>query len=167
MSRLQRRLRTLRNLELLNVALLPLALAWLWHTRGGEGFAGRAVALALVCWLLVQGGVYWHLKLRSVSQRTPIARFILRRYQWLKRTNLVLLLGASIGFPSGLALGWIAPEDALWALALTAFAWLEYLNYYHIQLAHDTARDLSYLRRWKRLRTAPLAEDLRRVHKRS
>lgn len=167
MSRLQRRLRTLRNLELLNVALLPLALAWLWHARGDEGFAGRSVALALVCWLLVQSGVYWHLKLRSVSQRTPIARFILRRYRWLKRANLGLLSGASVGFPSGLGLGWIAPGDALWALGLAAFAWLDYLNYYHIQLAHDTARALSYLCRWRRLRTAPLAEDLRQVYKRS
>lgn len=47
-----------------------------------------------------------------------------------------------------------------WFFAFAVFATLEYVNYYRVQLMHDTANDLQYLKRYRRLRRSPLASDL-------
>jgi hypothetical protein len=54
-------------------------------------------------------------------------------------------------------------RPSLPGLAFYALAWLEYVNYFHRQLAYDTVADLRRLRRTRRWRRSPLARDLHRV----
>ncbi len=82
--------------------------------------------MALVSVLLVQGGVYWHLKLRALKTRAPIAAGHLLIFQKAKRIS-VAALGVALAGLSGL----VTPQDASWGLFLTGFAWLEFINYYH------------------------------------
>lgn len=161
MRSLQRRLASLRNLELFNALFLPLIFWWLWSDAEAQTFAARGVGMALVSFLLVQGGVYWHLKLRSLKAQALIAKGHLLMFRSLKRINVIALTLATLGIPIMGLLGLVTSQDAWWGFVLTGFAWLEFINYYHTQLAHDTCRDLTYLRRWKRLRASPLATDIR------
>ncbi|HYW33432.1 MAG TPA: hypothetical protein VE869_18160, partial [Gemmatimonas sp.] len=63
---MQRRLRYLRDWELLNVALIPGTVVLMWWSTGSTAAAWhlRWLGLGFVSYLLLQGGVYWHLKLR-------------------------------------------------------------------------------------------------------
>lgn len=122
--------------------------------------------MALVSSLLIQGGVYWHLKLRSLGTRTPVAAGHLLAFQRLGRANVAALTLATLGISLAGLFRLVTPQDAWWGLFLTGFAWLEFVNYYRVQLTHDTRRDLAYLRRWRRLRPAPLATDLQRREER-
>lgn len=160
MRSLKRRIASLRNLELFNALFLPLAFWGLWRTAEAQTFGARGVGMALVSSLLVQGGVYWHLKLRSIETRTPIAAGHLLVFQKLGRANVTALTLATLGVPLVGLFSLVTPQDAWWGFFLIGFAWLEFVNYYHMQLMHDNRRDLAYLRRWKRLRPAPLATDL-------
>jgi hypothetical protein len=45
-------------------------------------------------------------------------------------------------------------------MGLLGFAWLEYVNYFRVQLMHDTRSDLRRLVRTRRLRRSWLATDL-------
>ena len=54
-------------------------------------------------------------------------------------------------------------EESVAEAFLVAFAGLEHVNYFHVQLMHDTRADWAYLLRHRRLRRAPLADDLRRT----
>lgn len=161
MRSLQRRLASLRNLELFNAFFLPLIFLQLWSDARAQTFGARGVGMALVSFLLMQGSVYWHLKLRSIRARAPIAKGYLHIFRSLKRINVIALTLATLGIPTMGLLGLVTSQDALWGFVLTGFSWLEFINYYHVQLAHDTRHDLTYLRRWKRLRPAPLSTDLR------
>lgn len=164
MLRLQRRLSSLRNLELFNAFFLPLAFWSLWRDAEEQTLLARSVSMMLVSFILVQGGVYWHLKLRAIRTHTSIADRHLLKFQRLKRINLVALSLATIGIPLVGLMGSVTARDAWWGFFLTGFAWLEFVNYYRVQLMHDTRRDLAYLHRWKRLRPAPLATDLRQSY---
>ncbi len=74
MRSLQRRLASLRNLELFNALFLPSVFWWLWRDADAQTFVARGVGMALVSVLLVQGGVYWHLKLRALKTRAHRSR---------------------------------------------------------------------------------------------
>lgn len=161
MRSLKRRIASLRNLELFNALFLPLVFWGLWRTAEAQTFGARGVGMALVSSLLIQGGVYWHLKLRSIETRTPIVAGHLLVFKKLRRVNVTALTLTTLGVPLAGLLGLVTLQDVSWGLFLTVFAWLEFINYYHVQLTHDTRADLSYLRRWKKLRSAPLATDLR------
>lgn len=164
MRRLQRRFASIRNAELFNVFFLPLVFWSIWRDAEDQTFVARTASMALVGFLLIQGSVYWHLKLCSLQTHTPIANRHLLVFYQLKRVNVVALCLTALGIILAGLSGAVTPQDAWWGLSLTFFAWLEFVNYYFVQLMHDTRRDLAYLRRWKRLRLAPLATDLRQAH---
>ncbi len=162
-TRILRRLRWLRNWELVNVFLLPAVFIWLWIEGGGAvSWQLRVPALVMVSYLLAQGTLYWHLKIESVQERSALPASFCRTFRTLGATSL-------LGF--ALVIGVIAlsalrghgdTADFAWAAGLLTFAALEYINYYHRQLMHDTAADWAYLRRYRRLRRAPLAVDIER-----
>ncbi len=87
--------------------------------------------MALVSVLLVQGGVYWHLKLRALKTRAPIAAGHLLIFQKAKRISVTALTLATLGVPLAGLFGLVTPQDTSWGLFLTGFAWLEFINYYH------------------------------------
>lgn len=62
----------------------------------------------------------------------------------LRRSSVVLL----IGFPVIASIAWTLSlttvREIAWSSALTGFAALEYVNYYHYQLMHDTENDVRF-----------------------
>jgi hypothetical protein len=141
-------------------------LVWAWRGEAGDvSWPLRLPPLALVSFLLVQGALYWHVKLRGTRRRAPLPGWFCGAFRALRtssRLGLALVLGTGV-------VSWLrradrggTVEDLAWAAGLLAFAALEYVNYYHRQLMHDSAADWRYLRRHRRLRPAPLATDLAR-----
>lgn len=159
-SALQRRLRYLRNWELANVVLVPAAVALIWRGTGDTAAVWllRWIGLGFVSYLLLQGGVYWHLKLRMARRADhAMPAWFAPVFSTLRRTNPVLMIGTAaymIGADS------IAPDDRAWGVVVLALAYVEHVNYYVRQLMHDTEADMAYLRRYRRLRYAPLRRDL-------
>ncbi len=151
-----RRLRSLAALELVNVPLQ----AWVWF--GLIGLPVRApngVGFALFALLLVEGAGYWAAKLRQL-RRQARALPAERVFRAARGVNPVLLA-------AGLAVtGYAAVTDpgrGTWpGLGFAAFAVLEHVNYFHVQLMHDTAADLRRLRSVGP-RRSHLARDLRRA----
>lgn len=168
MPALSSRLQYLRNAEALCCLALPLALCLHWHkSAAAVAWELRAPALALVCYLLLQGVLYWHLKLGSVVRRQPLPAYFQPLFRVLKTTNLfcIAAVAAFVSFVAFFAARSSAGTplaDLAWSYGLLAFAVLEHINYYHYQLMYDTRAALASLRRNGRLRKAALGLDLRR-----
>jgi hypothetical protein len=114
---------------------MPALFVWIW-TRRDDAVAWqiRLPALVMVSVVLAQGTLYWHLELRSARDGAPLPPWLGGAFRALRALSA-----------TGLAL-----------------AALEHVDYYHLQLEHDTAADWAYLRRHRRLRRAALAVDLDR-----
>jgi hypothetical protein len=163
-SRLQRRLRHLRNWEAIDVVLIPCLCAWIWLRSGSPvAWSTRLPALALVSLVLAQGAWYWHVKLDSVRRRVPLSGASCHLFRALRRGTLLGFLVAAGGTAFAHRAGSGRAVDLGWAVVLLGFAALEYVNYHHWQLMHDSRADWAYLRRYRRLRRAPLAVDLTRT----
>jgi hypothetical protein len=161
--RLYRRLTLLRNLEAINVVLIPAFLVGIWmDSEGPVVWLVRILPLFLVSFVLAQGALYWHWKLRSVRRRMSLPASFCATFRRLYRTTMASLLVIVAVLLAIAASGLeVRRGDWLWAVGLLIFAGLEVVNYYHWQLSHDNIADLRYLLRHRRLRRAPLASDLR------
>lgn len=159
MLAVQQRLRYLRNWELMNVALIPAIVVLMWRSTGDSAASWtlRWIAVAFVSYLLLQGGIYWHLKLRMVSRTEAVPTWFAPVFTVFRRSNPVLMVGAAVYM---LAADGASTGDRIWGLAALGFAYVEHVNYYIRQLMHDTPADVDYLRRYRRLRHAPLRRDL-------
>lgn len=159
---LRNRLRHLRNAEGILALALPAALAWHWLRSDADvDWSLRLPPAVLVGLMLLQGSGYWHLKLQSVQSRQPLPAYFRPLYRGLRAVDLIAL----VALASWLALSVLrgaAGADLGWAAAVLAFAALEYVNYFGLQLMHDTRADWDHLRRHRRLRRAALATDLAR-----
>jgi hypothetical protein len=135
----QRRLRSLAGLELLNIPLQ----AWIWFevidlpatSANLAGFGAFAALLAV-------GAAYWLLKLRQLrrgERRLPRARLFA-----VARTVLPVALALVIVACAVTAVR--IPGRQSWpGLGFAVFAALEYVNYFLVQLMHDTRADLRRL----------------------
>jgi len=156
------RLRYLRSREALATVVLPVMMVWSWWAKEADvAWPLRTAALALVAWVLAQGTLYWHLKLRAIEGDGALPSWFHRLYRGFKWSNLIAI-GAM------LAMLLLADRDALtnadlgWTLALLAGAVLEQINYFHYQLMYDTRAAVAYLLRHRRLRKAALGIDIAR-----
>jgi hypothetical protein len=157
-----RRLRYLRNGELFNVIFLPGVLAFALWTLQAPTFLISGYTMGLICYILIQGGLYWHLKLAIATGRAAgLPDWFARRYTAFRCSNVVLLGLYPLLAAGALLTGVSRGGEILWATLLAAFAGLEHVNYYHRQLMYDNARDLRWLVQHRRLRPAHLGEDLR------
>ncbi|MBM7786072.1 multidrug transporter [Tenggerimyces flavus] len=135
-----RRMRTLAVLELANVIIISVALLAVFRM---PPTVSNLTGLVLVAAFLVEGGVYWWLKARQLVTRAP-APAGMATFRLLRRVNVVLLAAGAVviaadSVASGMGVrSW--PGVALWV-----FAVLEYVNYFHVQLMHDTRADLARL----------------------
>ena len=161
--RLQKRLASLRTLEWLNIAWLAVLVLWwapAWqHAPVPVGTWQRTVAFLPVAGLLAVGGWYWHRKLRQLRDGRPLddALPMLQRVGRRAR-RLLTVLTVAMGLSWMTATG--STADRSWATLLLLFAWAEYINYFHVQLMHDTRSDVARLCRTRRLRCSWLANDL-------
>ncbi len=157
-----RRLRTLAVLEWVNALLIFPAVAWLWEMPLSPA---NLTGLGLVLLILIEGGAYWWLKYRGLLAGRPRTAG-LPFFRVLRVANPVLLAAGAVVV--GLGLGSGAPWTHAWpGAALWLFAILEQVNYFHLQLSHDTRADLARLRRSRRLRPSHLARDLARERTRT
>jgi len=152
----QARLRTLAVLELTNVALLGVAAFVLLKMPATWP---NVVGFALVAVHLIVGAGYWLAKLRQL--RTGAARPPgIEAFRWCR-----VLCGVTVGIGT-IAVIVAAVRDpgagTIPGVLLALFAVAEYVNYFHVQLTHDTAADLRRLVRTRRLHQSHLAMDLRR-----
>ena len=139
------RLRYLRNAEAVLALALPGALAWHWLRSGAAvDWALRLPPAVLVGLMLLQGAGYWHLKLLSMQSRQPLPVYFRPLYRSLRTADLIALVVVTIWL-AVTALRGAATTDLAWAAAILAFAVLEYVNYFGVQLMHDTGADFHYL----------------------
>lgn len=161
MQTLSIRLRYLRSREALAAILLPAVIAWRWWDRGGDiAWSMRITALALLAYILVQGTLYWHLKLRSLETQTPLPSYFPTLFRGFKWSN-VIAIGALLLVLLLIDKRSVTEADIGWTVGLLAGAILEHINYYHYQLMYDTRSSISHLRR-NGLRKAALGLDMMR-----
>lgn len=157
------RLRYLRSREALATAVLPALVVWSWWNKGGDVAWGlRGAALALLVWILVQGTLYWHLKLASVEKQAALPSYfhgLFRAFKWSNLAGIGGLLAVLLALPDQNS---VSASDLRWSAVLLAGAALEQVNYYHYQLMYDTRAALAHLRCKRRLRKAALGIDMMR-----
>ncbi len=166
------RLLLLSRLEALNVVLVPACATVVIVSLGGRVGPWSTVGLLTCAVVLAEGAVYWwacydHLILGDPALRDRVIPLLARA----QPVNVVVL-AVSASVLTARALGDVAAggrssPDLLVGLGWVGVAVLEHVNYFHVQLMHDTASDLRRLRRSRRLPRAHLARDLRRHRRRS
>lgn len=146
-------MRNLAILEFVNISLW--AVAW-FGVLGFPLSVANLAGFAAFAALLVQGGAYWSLKIRQLRSHSPrlpgIAVFRVLRVANLPllAAALAITLHAAVTQPG---------RGSLLGLGLALFGVAEHVNYFHVQLMHDTAADLRRLFSVG-LRPAHLARDL-------
>jgi len=157
---LTNRLRYLRSREALAAIVLPAVIIWKWRGNGGEIAWGiRIAALSLLVFILVQGTLYWHLKLRAITGEATLPVWFYRLFLGFKWSNFIAIVCilAVLGHRP------LAEADMQWSIGLLLGAVLEQINYYHYQLMYDTRAAFDHLRRHGRLRKAALGIDIARA----
>lgn len=152
---MDRRLRSLSVLELVNVVWLPVALYGLFGpdlTPVNVFLTGVALAV------LVQGALYWRLKRRQLQRGEPAPQGM----EWFRALRLVNWVLIIVGW------GWL-----VWHILTSSFAGngvgllfgllavAEQVNYFSFQLMYDSGAELQRLFRHG-LRRSHLARDLAR-----
>ncbi|WP_332855942.1 hypothetical protein [Duganella sp. S19_KUP01_CR8] len=152
----------LRNAEAVCSFALPAIFCYDWQRSGDPVAWGmRGAALVLISYILLQGVLYWHLKLQSVMQRQPLPAYFQPLYRFFKYSNF-LVIAAVAAFIAAMNDATASTADLMWSYGLLALAALEQINYYYYQLMYDTRAAFAYLRRNGRLRKAALGLDLKR-----
>lgn len=95
---------------------------------------GRAslIILTFLISQLIQGGIYWIIRYRSLKRRKPIITRTIFLYALLRKINLLLCFGipvlAFFLFENNL--------DLLFGVGIYIFALIEYINYYWFRLSY-------------------------------
>lgn len=144
-----RRLNSYWKLEAANAVLVPAFGVLVVHRYAGT-ITGALVLSALACsFLLVIGAIALRMmlgKARGEVNATTSRIPVLIRMQW-PAIGLCAAAAVSVGH-DWMSHGFHPSADRIASTVLLLLAWLEYVNYYHVQLRHfDHAAD------WRRLRT--------------
>jgi hypothetical protein len=162
MQTLPARMKYLRNAEAFCSFALPAIFCFDWQRSGNPiAWGMRGPVLVLVSYILLQGVLYWHLKLQSVVRRQPLPAYFQPLYRFFKYSNF-LIIAATAALMAAMTGATASAADLTWSYGLLALAVLEQINYYHYQLMYDTRAAFAYLRRNGRLRKAALGLDLKR-----
>ncbi|WP_100404082.1 general stress protein [Bacillus sp. FJAT-42315] len=120
----------------------------------------------LLEFLLLQGSVYWYVKLKRLKTKntsvTPI--WLVQRLKKLQKVNIGLMIVGGILFVVDVLIWYPSlPTGLSVAGFIYVFACLEYINYYHIQLSYDNLSDIRYLLKSKKLKQACMSKDFKRI----
>jgi hypothetical protein len=163
MQTLSTRLKYLRSRELLAAVLLPAVIVWRWMDRGGDiAWGVRLGALALLAYILVQGTLYWHLKLQTLENQQRLPSWFHPLFRAFFYSNLLAIAAILVALWS-MGRSGLSDPDIGWTVGLLVGAVLEHINYYHYQLMYDTRASISHLLRNRRLRKAALGIDIARM----
>ncbi|MYM65948.1 hypothetical protein GTP45_03735 [Pseudoduganella sp. FT55W] len=151
----------LRNAEAFCAFFLPLVF-WLDWRKSEQPVAWdlRIAATALMSYILLQGALYWGLKLQAFAGHRPLPAYFQQLYTTFKYSN-VIAIGAVLALVASRSAA-VTSADLGWTGCVLALVIAEQINYYHYQLMYDTRAAFAYLRRNGRLREAALALDLKR-----
>lgn len=162
MHTLSNRLKYLRSREALAAVVLPALFVWKWISWGGDvAWPLRIAAMSLFALILVQGTIYWHLKLRSLEGEKPLPSYFHALFRGFKAFNM-LAIGALLLILLSIDRNSVTQSDLQWTAGMLAAAVLEQINYFHYQLMYDTRSSIAHLVRNRRLRKAALSIDLAR-----
>lgn len=161
MQAIQTRMKYLRNAEAFCAFFLPLVF-WLDWRKSVDPVAWdlRISATVAMSYILLQGALYWHLKLQAFTLHQPLPAWFQQLYKSFKYSN-VMAIAAVLALVASRSAA-VTGEDLGWAGCVLALVVAEQINYYHYQLMYDTRNAFAYLRRHGRLRVAALALDLKR-----
>jgi len=116
-------------------------------------------AFTLLEFILLQGSLYWYLKLKQVRQNifSSLPPTQLRVFYLLKKLNLFLFaIGAIILIYQLTTLS----TKIYWFLFLYLFALVEYINYFHIRLSYLSPEEIKEFKRQKGFKSSKLAKEL-------
>lgn len=147
------RLRSLAVLELVNI---PLQGGVWFGLVGLPATVPNLVGFGAFALLLLQGGAYWIAKLHQIRVRRPHIAGV-AAFRAARIVNPLLLAAGLV--VTGFAAATDPGRNSWPGLAFALFAVLEHVNYFHVQLMHDTRADLRRLRSHG-LRTSHLARDI-------
>ena len=152
---IRRRLRSLAFGESINI---PLQSGLWFGVIGLPATVANLVGFGLFLMVLVEGTGYWAAKLHQIrTRRRDLPGTAVFRVARIANAPLLAVGVAVTGYAVVTAPGW----SSVPGLGFAAFAVLEHVNYFHVQLAHGTATDLRRLRSVG-LRRSHLARDLHR-----
>ncbi len=156
-----KRLRMLWTLEAVNLVLVPAAVTTVVLRSGGSiGLA--MISGGLLCAALpVLGTLYWRAKLAQLRSGASVLP---------GRAGFARVKPVAAGAVMVSAAGWVVPLAAgnadaaglIGGVVLWTMGALEYVNYFHRQVMHDTRADVRRLVATRRLRRSFLALDLER-----
>jgi hypothetical protein len=161
-----RRLLYLRNWEFFNIFFLPVCLYISIKSREVQHWQPYVYSMFVICVVLAQGVIYWHLKLQTISKsRTTLPLYFHQIFLFFNWTDVILLsIYPMLIFCNHVAL-LVNFQVSIWSNLLFLFAVLEYINYYHYQLSHDNMNDLRYLFKYGKIRRSPMFMDMQRNQK--
>jgi len=154
-----RRLRYLWTFELFDSLFLPALAVWLARFLDQPLGVTSIYAMALTACILLQGALYWWMRLDGVKRQRRLVRSRFAAFAVLRGINWSLLgIGGVLLLLALLRIvPWASSMDGVVAFCFWVLALLEQINYYCWQLMYDCPSDGDYLRRQKRLRRASLA----------
>ena len=155
--RVESRLTYLWRVELIG-ALVWSLLVWLWWDRARLGM-GTLAGLGLVVFILMQGSLYWYLKLRVVRRRRLLSKPTCVRLFKVLRTVNQIMLAISGGYYLVRTSGTIG-SDLKVGIIFWVLAVLEYVNYFHRQLLYDSTTEMRHVLRNRKLKISSLARDM-------
>lgn len=161
---LRRRYQSLWTGEAFSALLFLAFLVWFAYQDGvWQRWIARTYSVGVVILILLQGIVWWHVKLRLLQQpQRQMPTPILRLFRGWRRSNWILI-GAYpliVVIATQLTGQPLVSLDTWLGLLFLGGAVLEQINYYYVQLMYDSAYDWAYLRQHRRLRRGTIARAL-------
>lgn len=158
---LRRHLTRYWKMEAGNVLLIPaMGCAMLWSgdvTPDAAAIAGMAACSLL----LVIGAAAWRMALAGLDGDTALAETLTAACARAEWPSLVVLVSATAMAAASVVDGGWRPNSFA-AAGFTLLGWLEYVNYYHVQLQNfDSSIDLKRLYAGRGLRRAHLGRAVR------
>lgn len=127
------------------------------------------ISFLLLEFLLLQGTVYWYVKLKRLrKENNSLAPLkVIRQLHGLKMVNVVMIFAAMVAFAIDF-IKWY-PSLPLGGLLITffiyGFAILEFINYFYIQLSYDNISDIKKLIRSRKLKISSMNKEFKRMKK--
>lgn len=165
-QKLSRRYRSLWLGETVSILLFIYLFAFFAaRDAGWHNWILRGYSLAVVIIILLQGVSWWRWKQHQLAKDTrDMPAHIVTRFHRLRTVNWLLIAAFPLAMLGKRVItGALTTSADLWlGLLILAFAALEQINYYYVQLMYDSRYDWNYLRTHRSLRRGTIGKVLDR-----